>query len=422
MLPVSTTDTITSPPDLDPSERNNDLPNASPGTIAMIDQSNRSTTTVGNRFPAFGTREFNHTCRWTLQNRRDVPMTTYNCTILARPSDGNNEGISSWIAQIVSGYVMAKQTGCSFLIDYNAPGVTISEFLVPPAGATIDWRIPPGFTTCLDTANCYIARSAYSRGGGPQFRTSHKNLFLAAVPNYRTPYGSFGSETIFQQDNRYKGLGKIFGDGGFDIETSMACALGSLLQLSPTGAVNYQPNLFTTILSTLQDPNNALVLAVYIRTGHTEHIHIEERIERYRKQAEPIIECALHLEKELITTKHSTGPKVVWMVVTDSQDLKTWITESYSTNNENDSSRQQRTILTTQSRGAHTKTRNNEPSTADFAEAFLDWYLIGESDAVVADHTAPSFGDTATFRTARPYYKVPKEGGRCSKVEPTYKW
>lgn len=40
----------------------------------------------------------------------------------------------------------------------------------------------------------------------------------------------------------------------------------------------------------------------------------------------------------------------------------------------------------TQARGAHTKvTSDNAPSTTEFAEAFLDWYMIGETDAVVAE-------------------------------------
>jgi ribonuclease HI len=66
-------------------------------------------------------------------------------------------------------------------------------------------------------------------------------------------------------------------------------------------------------------------------------------------------------------------------LLTDSQYVKTFITDTYSSLN-------QRMILTSQSRGAHTKTCNNDPSTTDFAEVFLDWYLIGESDAVVADN------------------------------------
>mmetsp|Transcript_6465 Transcript_6465/g.10718 ORF Transcript_6465/g.10718 Transcript_6465/m.10718 type:complete len:204 (+) Transcript_6465:282-893(+) len=203
----------------------------------------------------------------------------------------------------------------------------------------------------------------------------------------------------------------------------MGCAFGSMIQLSPAAA-KYQPNLFTTILPTLRDPINAFVLSIYIRTGQTENLQLEERMEKYRTQAERIIKCALHVEEEkVISSKQSNEDTVVvWMLVTDSQYLKTWITETYSSSDGGDARR--RIILTTQSRGAHTKvTRQNDASTADFAEAFIDWYLIGETDAVVADHTAPSFGKTAAFRTARPYYKAGTDGGSwCNKIEPGHKW
>ena len=61
-----------------------------------------------------------------------------------------------------------------------------------------------------------------------------------------------------------------------------------------------------------------------------------------------------------------------------------------------------RRILATSSAGAHTRPEGGV-STADFAEAIIDWYLIGESEAVIADKQY-SFGITAAFRTARPIY------------------
>jgi hypothetical protein len=39
------------------------------------------------------------------------------------------------------------------------------------------------------------------------------------------------------------------------------------------------------------------------------------------------------------------------------------------------------------------------PSTADFAEAFIDWYLLVESNVVV-DCISFTFGSTAAMRTA----------------------
>ena len=44
----------------------------------------------------------------------------------------------------------------------------------------------------------------------------------------------------------------------------------------------------------------------------------------------------------------------------------------------------------------------------DFAEGFLDWFHIGESDTVVI-HKAFSYGVTGALRTARPIYR-PDDG------------
>lgn len=52
--------------------------------------------------------------------------------------------------------------------------------------------------------------------------------------------------------------------------------------------------------------------------------------------------------------------------------------------------------------GAQTK-QERGPSTADFAEGFIDWFLLGESDFVVAGG-GMSFGDTAVQRSSRQLY------------------
>jgi len=62
-----------------------------------------------------------------------------------------------------------------------------------------------------------------------------------------------------------------------------------------------------------------------------------------------------------------------------------------------------RRVLVTSARGRHTRLEGGGVDTADFSEAFIDWYLIGESDAVIANKLY-SFGVTASFRTARPIY------------------
>ena len=75
-----------------------------------------------------------------------------------------------------------------------------------------------------------------------------------------------------------------------------------------------------------------------------------------------------------------------------------------------------RRIFVTSARGAHTKLEGGGVSTADFAEAAIDWYLLGESDAVIANKLY-TFGITGAFRTARPIYD-PNEYQQSGVLEP----
>lgn len=381
-----------------------------PDELAAVSQSSSSSLPRiirKNRFPPLGTSEFNQTCQWALETHIDLPFT---CSILVRQMSGS-EGISAWVAMVGAAFVMSKQTGCSFHMVYSK-GINITDIMVPTPGI-MDWRMSDGYN-CHPKNNCSTAWPFYHQGGGPKFADSHSDYYLAAIPNYRN---SYGHPKFMGNSSANADLKRSLGDS-FNFDTSMGCAFGSLIQLSPK-TIEYEPNLFTTILPTLHDPKHALVLSLYIRTGRTENLQLEEQMEKYRTQAEHIIDCAKQVEKENnITeeTRNSGQGAVVWMLLTDSQYLKTWIKETYS----NDT---QRIILTTQSRGAHTKvTRSNEASTADFAEAFLDWYLIGEADAVIADFGGPTFGSTASFRTSRPYYKVASSGKSCNNMVPGHKW
>ena len=75
-----------------------------------------------------------------------------------------------------------------------------------------------------------------------------------------------------------------------------------------------------------------------------------------------------------------------------------------------------RRILVTSARGTHTRPEGGGVSTADFAEAAIDWYLLGESDAVIASKLY-SFGVMGAFRTARPIYD-PNEYQQSGKLKP----
>lgn len=196
----------------------------------------------------------------------------------------------------------------------------------------------------------------------------------------------------------------------------MACSLHSLFHLAPT-ATNFEPDLFTRILPTLHQ-EDALVISLYIRTGHTDVKANKEKAGQKtaaeapisaKNKADKIITCALGLEQDYLANNNNTMnkyQKVVWTVVTDSQYVKQYVLEHYDSRHANTTIGIPRQVVTTNSRGVHSRA-SRDPSTADFAEALIDWYLIGESDLVIADQImSPSFGDTAALRTARPLYKT----------------
>ena len=119
------------------------------------------------------------------------------------------------------------------------------------------------------------------------------------------------------------------------------------------------------------------------------------------------------MEKQKLADSESKF-RTVWIVVSDSKDLKEWIRETYESKSD-----PWRMIVTTGSRGAQTRT-NVSPSTMDLSEALLDWFLIGESDVVVSDQLhAPSFGGTAALRTARPLYDASSKG-KCTLAVPVH--
>lgn len=223
-------------------------------------------------------------------------------------------------------------------------------------------------------------------------------------------------EIAMQQHDRYLQLKETLGSE-FDLSTSMGCALESAIKLSPD-MEKIQPNLFSELLPSLHDSTNDLTLTLYVRTGHTENVAIDEHkfVDAYIHQAQQIVNCAMEVEKATLTAPDA---KMVWLVVSDSPLIKTWMADQFAS--------QQRKIVFADTRGAHTRNRAS-PSTVDVAEAVLDWWLIAEaSDAVVTDYKAPSFANTASFRTARPMYKVPKERDgdgllSCERIEPVLRW
>lgn len=64
-----------------------------------------------------------------------------------------------------------------------------------------------------------------------------------------------------------------------------------------------------------------------------------------------------------------------------------------------------REVIHTTAKGMHTRPKRG-PNTIDFASAFLDFYLLGESDVVINTGGIFSFGVMASLRTARPLFTV----------------
>ena len=377
---------------------------------------------LSRRFPKFGTPEFAQLCNWTKQ-----PVSLErNCTLWARPSPESHEGISKWISDIIRSHLQAKLRGCHLLIDYG-PDVDIHQVITPiqnthsgSASLAMNWTVPSGFD-CSPYLSWRSCMESYKYSP-----IQLKTLRLPQLPDYR--FAHRAEMRFWLKESAFMELEQAL--PGFRLESGMACSLGSLFHLSPFAA-QYEPRLFTSIFPLLRD-ESALTVALYVRTGLTdvvadkeqkrEDVPLQDPTSRFTKS--DTVACALFQEHQHLKKNAAAGlpySQVIWMVLTDSKDVKQWITEKYSGEDvylNISAGREQgmlpqvvkRKVLTTASRGVHTRVARH-PSTAEFAEAMIDWYLIGESDLVVGN--GPSFGATGALRTARPYYDLV----RCSLIE-----
>jgi len=375
-------------------------------------------TVVSRRFPRYGSHEVARRCSWTMQ-----PLALeQKCTILARPMPRDKEGMSQWVSDVVKAHLQARLLGCKLLIDYG-PSVQLHEVLTPapdlPGGTASDhlnWTVPSGFE-CLwqpPEKRCieYPASSV----------ETILNISLPRIPTYRFAFGYGTTGKHLLKRSNYEELERAL--PSFQLETGMACALGSLFHLSPR-ASQFEPELFTRILPAIRD-ERALTIALYVRTAITDGLGRKANSRPGDPQPDApkhiisndTVRCALKHEQINLEEKANAGQpysRVIWMVLTDSEGVKRWITETYSqqdvhynrsynrTEGEGDKvvpQVVQRKVLTTTSRGVHTRAVK-KPATADFAGAMIDWYLIGESDLVIAN--GPSFGATAALRTGRPF-------------------
>lgn len=362
------------------------------------------------RFPEYGTPRHSHQCGWAAYGNTN---TTRSCTFLVRPYADLNEGISLWLSLIAQAHQIAQQANCNLVFDYGE-NMNLSSVLIP--NSSWNWTVPQDFE-CRQEHSCFQWHPPYNyKRIRLEQIVEQLNTSIAYVPLYRHAY-SFSDHSkhlqLFKDD--FEGMERNV--PGFQPETGMACSLSELFRLSPS-ASQFEPTLFTKILPAMHR-HDALVISLYIRTGqadvsanremeHDPHAFVENK--SYLNQTQDILSCALQLENEY----HTVFSKVIWIVVTDSLKLKQWIAQSYTTD--------KRKVLTTTSRGAHTKV-TRDPSLVDFAEAMVDWYLIGEADVVIMDHMSVSFGGTAAMRTARTVYDASTTQSKsgCQKAIPIHK-
>ena len=361
------------------------------------------------RFPEFGTLEFAQKCSWVMAAKSNDNQ----CITYVTPNPVSHEGVAEWVTKIVVGFIDAKIRGCDFLLDYGRE-IYIRQVLDPISS---DWTVPKGFE-CLEGNNCWtnarkvshniLTKEQWKRGIQLEPSGIH-------IPNYRHAFKNMKMLYNIHRD-QFLDLEKAL--PGFELESGMACSLGSVLGLAPQ-ASNFQQDVFTRILPILRD-ENTLVVTLYVRTGRTDRVADAEKAGTIAKEdagfekmpeVQTAMKCAHQLERKYLEESKSSGggsnnyTGVAWLVVSDSVPLKSWINDNYH-GQKTVQGAIPREVVTTTSRGIHTRT-TRDPSTVDFGEAMIDWYLMGESDMVITSSPKIySFGSTAALRTNAPLYNA----------------
>lgn len=418
--------------------------------------SSSSSSTTSSRFPLYGTKEYANLCPWVGSPDDSAPAK--DCSILLRPDPiRNNEGVSWWATEAAYSFIMSQLTGCRLLLDYM-PDVKIEDVLVQPRGlakpdGTATWAASSDYN-CTASRRCYLVDRPNCKDEARivEMREEMSQLGdgigreLVRIPQYR--FGYFSQISVMTKwklyEEDYQQLAKAMPN--FDLQGGHSCALASLFELNEGRAELYQPDLFTHILPTLRDENN-LVITLYYRSNYAdsraraekEGKDFVEETKNVKKAVGKVIDCVLGREEEFLSKRREDEmgrrtrtykderiadfESIVWMVVSDSVTVKEWIADEYNGNNTNariEPAQQRypgrvipRAVLTTTSRGIHTRAKR-KTSTADFAEAVIDWYLIGESDVVVSSGSM-SFGETAALRTQRPTYLF--QNNKCSRFD-----
>mmetsp|Transcript_22459 Transcript_22459/g.48780 ORF Transcript_22459/g.48780 Transcript_22459/m.48780 type:complete len:593 (-) Transcript_22459:72-1850(-) len=397
----------------------------------------------------------------------------YNCTLLARPAPKSNEGLSTWTAEIAAATIYAAQARCNVVLDYGPGVDVAAVFASPSKDGgqgRAEWEIPDGYI-CSRTDACFhvglrnermvqslardIERSRTDRikSAEKELRilerssrrdtanidvnrkvSQQKNILerhqrlrddgsllpqLATVPHYRFQYNP--SRDTDEERKAVANLETLM--PGFHLDIGMACALGRTIDFAPS-ASNFAPTLYTHILPTLRDTSN-LVIAVYIRTGNTDimakleseqkeagavdddsnkkDFRTDRELRRLDGNSRSLINCAMAIELEQLSK--GSYSKSIWLVITDSPSVGETTRTTYGGEIVKGIKRE---LITTGAKGIQTRPARS-PGTEDWAEAAIDWMLLGESNVIVSA-SGYSFADTGALRTARPVFS-PRDGG-----------
>ena len=417
-----------------------------PTSNSIVKQKNQ--WDYSSRFPRFGTPEHTKACGGRETVTRMETSTKNKCSVLVRPDPSGTEGLALWVSNVVMAYFIHRQIAngaCFLYIDFGV-GVNVEAALTTPTApdrtAAPLWTVPPKGFVCRIEDNCHYI---WTEPSGSAYRYSYRPFLegdsaaatakgrrtqgdakhhqeqeeqLAAVPFYRFAYNpryeKLNADTFMELERSLTGQN----NSSFDVHTGFACAFSLLFKLSPE-AGRYEPNLFNQILPTIQDPHN-LVVGIYIRTGATEGktsagvgYEAVDDAEAHIAAAAEMLSCALKQETRFVSGDDEESgdllrgkpepQRIVWMLITDSQHLKKYISKEYGGKDvvvvggdtADDPTPRTRTIprdvITTSSQGAHTRPRgaaNNNESDGDidtqrteaFASAVIDWWLLGESD------------------------------------------
>ncbi len=345
-------------------------------------------------FPKYGSPEFEKRCPWISSGSDKDEGPSVDVTMLPESS----EGLAQWVSAIGTGYLLAEILDAKIVIDCG-PLVDIFK-IMEPTRSDLDWSVPKNFRCERNYRKVYGLLS------------ESRSLSLAGQRLPNLPVYRHASQTNNQmnilRDQDFVELRKRL--PGFRLNDGFACAFQSLIRLSLSNVSLHHSDLLTNLHHSLLDASG-LVLSLYVRTGYTDEI-VQAELEGRAwpdpgsgatQPSKTVTDCALELERI------NASESVVWMVISDSVSAKEWISSTFAT--------ETRQVFATQAKGKHTRP-NSHPGTEDFVEAFFDWYLIGESHAVITNNRWYSYGFMGAARSSRPFYEaLTKSTSKCKLVQ-----